>query len=317
MIKNSQYHQLADTLMLIKPISFGFNPETAGSNVFQKNHDGAAGDEKEMARNEFDQYVSVIRKAGVNVIVFEDIAGSSLPDSVFADNWVSFHHDGTVVLYPMLSPLRRLEKRMDIISALEKEHGFQVKNIIDLTHYEPQGKFLEGTGSFVFDHINRIAYTALSERTHREPAEDLCARLGYEPVFFTARNANHEIIYHTNVIMSVGQGCSICCTESIHDQTERELLISKLRSGGNELIRVTHEQISQFAANVLFVMNSENNQVMISSQAAFNAYTPGQINIISQYAIPVYSDLDMIEHTGGGSARCMLAEIFLPGTVVA
>jgi len=302
--------QSTDNILLIRPAHFGFNSETAASNSFQQSSFEEGDTVARKALEEFDNFANALRTHGVNVFIFNDTDAPAKPDAIFPNNWVTFHEDGTVVLYPMCTPNRRIERRPDIIDNLQQQ--FRVNNIIDLSHYENDNKFLEGTGSIVFDHRNRIAYAALSPRTNKEVFIGLCAQPGYSPVSFHAYNAQRQEIYHTNVMMCITDRCCIICSESITDEAERKSVLDSLSNTAHDIIEISKQQMNSFAGNMLAVLNNKSEQLLVLSQTAFNSLSQQQKEKLGQYATLIPIPIPTIETIGGGSARCMMAEIFLP-----
>ena len=307
----ARFQQTAAAVLMVRPASFGWNPETADSNRFQAPAPGsveAAG----VAVAEFDALVAALAEAGVSVHALADRAEPACPDAVFPNNWVSLHADGTVVLYPMLAPSRRRERRLDLLIELERRGGYRVERLLDLTHHELRGHFLEGTGSVVFDHVNRTAYACRSPRTHVEVLEDLCAELGYEPVAFDAVDATGVPVYHTNVMLSIGTGYALVCAAAAPVQ-HREALLERLSASGRRVLTIDHAQMAAFAGNVLELRGAGGTRVLAGSRRAFDSLAPGQREALTAsvdrlVAVPVPT----LEGLGGGSVRCMLAEIFLP-----
>ncbi len=263
------------------------------------------------ARMEFDILAGRLRDAGVDVIIVEDKEELQTPDAVFPNNWVSFHHDGTVVLYPMLAPSRRPERRRDIIDKLQAS-GFQVSRVIDLTHHEDQGRFLEGTGSVVFDHADRLAYAAISPRTHADVLSELCGTLGYKPVTFEALRENGDPVFHTDMMVSIGDRFVIFCGESIADSSERKRVLDSLKSTGRQIISIDLKQVDRFAGNVLQLQSKNGGTVFAISTAACLALRPDQREAIEKFSKIVESPLPLFEGIGRGSARCMMADVHLP-----
>lgn len=298
------FMQYASSILMVRPARFGFNSQTAVSNTFQ-NKPGNLSPQAILAqaRGEFDRFVMGLKAQKIEVVVVEDTDIPEKPDAVFPNNWVSFHPDGRVILYPMAVENRRLERRPDIIDMLKNQ--FDIRQVIDLSPEEGPGKILEGTGSIVFDHVNRIAYACLSPRTNRELLESVCQLLGYRPVVFHATDAQGVAIYHTNVMMSIGKGFAVVCQESITDG---------LKLSGLEIIDVSLSQMNQFACNVLQVANQDGQPFLVMSQTAESAFTPEQKRRLSQYAELLPVAIPTIETIGGGSARCMMAEIFCKRT---
>jgi hypothetical protein len=274
--------------------------------VFQKELNEDAETVRQKASLEFETFASQLKSHGVDVFVFDDTPSPVKTDAVFPNNWISFHADGTVVLYPMLSANRRLERRADIIESLKDK--FEITNIIDLSIYESENLFLEGTGSIVFDHSNKIAYAALSPRTDKELFLDLCEKLNYKPVIFTAHDRRGSEIYHTNVMMCIGEEFAVICLESITDEGERANIFSKLATTGHEIVDITFDQMNSLAGNMLLVRND----LLVMSQSAFDSLTKTQKRTLEKYCELLPFAIPTIETIGGGSARCMIAEIFLP-----
>jgi hypothetical protein len=294
---------------MIRPVRFASNAETASSNAFQQNGMDA-GVAQLLAQREFDAYVQALRAAGVNVIVVEDTPHPHTPDSLFPNNWVSFHADGSVLLYPMEAPNRRMERRVAVLAEIEKQ--FAIRDIVDLGHFERQGRFLEGTGSMVLDHEQKLAYACHSSRTQPEAMEAFERRTGYKALWFHARDRRGKAIYHTNVMMCIGKTLAVVCLESIANAEEREAVGASLRNSGREVIDISHAQMEAFAGNMLELQSRHGHPVFVMSCRARNALHPEQWKRISSYAEPVLAPIETIEQLGGGSARCMIAEIFLP-----
>jgi hypothetical protein len=302
--------QTTDTVLMIEPAAFGFNAETAQNNYFQINSENAETQTK--ALQEFNNFVEKLRSKGINVITVKDTLEPHTPDSIFPNNWISMHQDGTVVLYPMCAVNRRWERRNDILDVLQEK--FKVKEIVDLSAPENEGKFLEGTGSMIFDHDYKIAYGSVSLRLNEQLFRDFCKKFGFKPVVFHSyQTANNERlpIYHTNVMMCVADQFVVICLDCIDNETERINVVNAIVNSGKEIIEISETQMQQFAGNMLQVQNSEGKKFLIMSQSAYQSLTPEQISNIEKYSEIIYSDLETIETNGGGSARCMLAEIFL------
>ena len=304
--------QTTDTVLMIEPVAFGFNEQTAANNYFQT--DNRNKDTQKNALEEFHQFVEILRSKGIHVITVTDTPEPHTPDSIFPNNWVSFGSDGTVILYPMFAPNRRAERRMDILDFL-KGKGFEMKKIIDLSHYENEGRFLEGTGSIIFDHDNRIAYGSVSQRLDESLFRRFCNEFQYESVAFHSYQ-NHGLervpIYHTNVMMSVADAFAIVCLDAIDDASEREKVIYFLERTQKEIIDISETQLHHFAGNMLQLRNGLGERFLVMSQTAYQSLTQEQIERIEMYNQIIYADLHTIEQNGGGSARCMLAEVFLP-----
>ena len=300
---------------MIRPQSFRKNEETATNNLYQQSLEGVGADELiRRAQEEFDSLSEALGQAGVNVYVFEEQAPYETPDALFPNNWISTHDNGNIGLYPMYAANRRTERREDIIVQLEHEGDFSIQNIIDFTEFEAHDRFLEGTGSMVLDRVHRKAYAAISPRTDETALLHFCEEFDYEPVAFSAlqtAQGNRLPIYHTNVMMSIGSGFCAICLDSIDDPEEREAIENDLKADGLEVIALTEEQIEQFAGNMLELQGS-NGPIIAMSSSAHNALDVAQIDALKQFGTIVHADLTTIETCGGGSARCMIAEIHLP-----
>lgn len=299
---------------MIRPVGFHLNEETAVNNYYQKNEEGvSAEDIQEEALDQFDAFVERLRSEGVNVKVFNDTPEPATPDSIFPNNWISFHDDGIIRLYPMFAKNRRLERRDDIIDELDD--AFEVEDVVSFTDWEEKGAFLEGTGSLLLDRQYKIAYAALSERTMPEPLEDFCSESGFEEVTFHANqtvDGKRLPIYHTNVMMCLGESFAVVCMDSIDDEEEREALKECLERTEKELIEISEDQKGNFAGNMLQVIGADNERLIIMSTSAFDSLDESQIDRLSHHGRIVHSDIHTIEKLGGGSARCMMAEVFLP-----
>lgn len=301
--------QSAPSVFMVRPAHFGFNEQTADSNVFQ--HQPELGiDLSQKALLEFDAAVENLRKAGALITIFEDEAGTVCPDAVFPNNWISTHADGTVILYPMFTPNRRLERRADIVAALQ-EH-YQVSRILDLSSNEQQGTILEGTGSIVFDHDARKAYACLSPRTHESLLLELSDLINYEPVAFHSTDKKGKEVYHTNVIMGIASSYAIVCLESITREQERTNIVTQLNAAGKEVIDISWEQTLHFCGNILELEDQHGSSLLALSAKAFAAFTTNQISRIEKYSNLVPLEIPTIETIGGGSVRCMIAQNFLP-----
>ena len=304
--------QTTDTVLMIEPVAFGYNAQTAENNYFQVNSENQDTQTKALA--EFHRFVEKLREKGVRVITIKDTPSPHTPDSIFPNNWVSFGRDGRVVLYPMFAPNRRDERRMDIIENL-KSQNFEVKEIVDLSQWEGENKFLEGTGSMIFDHENKIAYGSVSLRLDEVLFRKFCQENGFTPVVFHSyqtANGQRLPIYHTNVMMCVADKFVVICLDCIDDEVERQKVAESIKNSGKEIIELTEEQIQNFAGNMLQVQNNKGEKFLVMSQTAHESLTTEQIAKIEQYCSILSADLTTIETNGGGSARCMLAEVFLP-----
>lgn len=297
---------------MIEPIAFGYNAETAKNNYFQVEQTGSDIQSKALA--EFNTFVGKLREKGINVITIKDTLDPHTPDSIFPNNWVSFHKDGKVVLYPMFASNRRVERREDIIESI-KDQGFEVAEIDDWSFSETQGHFLEGTGSMIFDHDHKIAYGSVSLRLDEKLFREFCTKYGFTPVVFHSFQTvgtERLPIYHTNVMMCVADKFVVICLDCIDDELEREKVVEAIKGSGKEIIEISEDQMQQFAGNMLQVQNKEGKKFLVMSQTAYQSLTPEQLAAIEKYCEIIYSDLNTIEVNGGGSARCMLAEVFLP-----
>jgi len=307
--------QVTDSVLMIRPVAFRMNEQTTANNYFQKELSGmlpAAINAK--AQQEFDALVSQLQEVGVEVVVVDDTLETDTPDSIFPNNWISFHDNGDVVLYPMFAENRRNERREDILDILE-EKDFVIENVVDFTSAEEEGIFLEGTGSLVLDRANGIAYCALSPRANEELFIEFCEDFDYAPVIFEAFHAvegKQQLVYHTNVMMSVGEHFAIICADMIEDKKERKMVLDNLRASGKDIILISEQQVEQFAGNVLELSGTNDKRYIVMSTTAFESLSGGQKNQLGKYGTILSANLQTIESCGGGSARCMMAEIFLP-----
>ena len=300
--------QYSSRIFMVRPAHFAFNEQTAGSNAFQ-NIPQDCTDIQSKVEVEFDAAVAALRQAGVDVWVIEDTGDAIKPDAIFPNNWISTHEEGTIVLYPMLTPNRRAERRIDVVEYLKANNS--VKRVLDLSHYESSNAFLEGTGSIVFDHEARIAYACLSPRTHLTVLQDLCQQINYKPIVFHSTDEQGQDVYHTNVIMGVAKGFVVVCLESVKNEAERDLLVNSIKDSGKEIVAISFAQVKSFGANVLAVSNKEDKQFLALSASAHLSFTQKQIEAIEQYATLLPISIPTIEQIGGGSLRCMLAQNFL------
>lgn len=297
------------TILMIRPVSFGFNEQTAESNAFQQRNQDQH-HVQHQALMEFNAFVDVLQANGVHVVVINDTVEPHKPDAIFPNNWVSFHENGDVILYPMQAENRRLERREDVIRQLENE--FKVNHIIDLSRFELENKFLEGTGGMVFDREYKIAYTCISPRTNTEVLQAFCKQTGYKAVTFHAVDQNNTAIYHTNVMMCVARKYAVICLRSIADETERQNIINSLGETGKTVIEITFDQMNRFAGNMLELTGKEGESLLVMSKRAYHSLTKEQRQELEHYSKIIYADLEAIENNGGGSARCMMAEVRLP-----
>jgi predicted GNAT family N-acyltransferase len=301
--------QSASFLLLIKPSNFGHNSQTANSNSFQIQNTHPV---HQQAANEFKAFNSLLQKENINTIIYNDIPSAQTPDAVFPNNWISFHHDGSIFLYPMESPNRRNERRTDIIEDLREKYQFNVTKVSDLSVFENQNKFLEGTGSIVFDHKKRVAYMAISSRSNPEPFNRLLEELNYKGYQFHTIKYKGVPVYHTNVLMTIGNQFTVLCSEAIEDEKFRKEIISKMEESNRELIEISFEQMVAFSANILEVKNNKGDPFILLSTTAAGALTRNQKKKLEQHATLLPASIPTIERHGGGSVRCMIAEIFLP-----
>lgn len=309
----AEIQQITDTILMIRPVAFRMNEETVANNYFQKQIQIEEGDINSKAQAEFDVIVEKLRAVGVNVIVEDDLLDLDTPDSIFPNNWVSFHHNGIVGLFPMFAENRSRERREEIINRLEEE-GFLVEGFMDYTSAEDAGVFLEGTGSILLDRVHHKAYCALSPRADEELFIEFCEDFEYDPVVF---NANQTVdgerlpIYHTNVLMALAENFAVICLDAIDDRSEKKNVLEHLKQSGKEIIEITEAQMHQFAGNMLQVRGKDH-KYMVMSTAALDSLTQEQISAIEKHCLILSSDLETVESCGGGSARCMMAEVFLP-----
>ena len=307
--------QITNSILMIRPVNFRMNEQTAVNNYFMEDMSIKNAEINARAQQEFDQFVEVLRDNGVEVVVVDDRIETDTPDSVFPNNWISFHENGTVVVYPMFAENRRKERREDLFDILE-EKGFRIDQIVDYTAAEEDSCFLEATGSILMDRIYQKAYCALSERAHEELLIEFCEDFECTPVIFTANqtvNGERLPIYHTNVMMCLGEQFAVICMDSIDDKSEKKNVRNHLKQDGKSIIEITEAQMHQFAGNMLQVIGKDNQRLLVMSSSAYNSLTPAQLAALEKYNDKIiHSPLDTIETCGGGSARCMMAEVFLP-----
>ena len=307
--------QTTNSVLMIRPVAFRMNEQTAVNNYYQKVSDNLLpATINAKAQEEFDAFVKKLQAVGVNVIVVDDTMDPDTPDSIFPNNWISFHENGDVVLYPMFAENRRGERREDVLDILE-ENGFVINEIMDYTSAEEDGFYLEGTGSIVLDRENGKAYCALSPRADEELFIEFCEDFEFSPVLFEAFqtvDGERKLIYHTNVMLCVGDTFAIICAESIDDKKERKMVLDSLRGDGKEIILITEAQVNSFAGNMLEVLGADDRRYLVMSTSAYQSLTKKQIAQLEEHLTILNSSLDTIEACGGGSARCMMAEIFLP-----
>ncbi len=312
---SSREAQSAAAEFMVRPARFAFNPQTAASNAFQSPPPIGPGSgstaAQESALREFDRLADQLIRAGIGVIVAQDTASPIKPDAVFPNNWVSFHHDGTAVLYPMLAANRRWERREDLLRQITREGAYHISRTVDLSHRETEGKFLEGTGSLVLDRVNKVAYAGLSPRTDLDVLGEFAQRLDYDLATFEAFDARGMPVYHTNVLMAVGSGFAVLCAQAIADPVRRAAVSEKLRSAAHEVIEISMPQMQQFAGNLLELAAPCGN-VLALSTTAWHSFDPAQRHSLERHGSVLVADIPVIERLGGGGVRCMLAEIHLP-----
>jgi hypothetical protein len=310
--QSGQEPQSARAVLMVRPASFGFNPQTAASNSFQQIADLPGEAETQgLVLSEFDGLAKALQHAGVEVLIVPDTSQPAKPDAIFPNNWVSFHYDGTVALYPMLAPNRRAERREDILEQVVRGGRFRVSRTVDLTHREAEGKFLEGTGSLVLDRAHRVAYASLSPRTDLDVLGEFAQLLDYELVTFEAQDAAAQPVYHTNVVMAIGTGFAVVCGEAIAQPLHRDAVFNKLRVAGHDIVDITQRQMQEFAGNLL-ELSPASGRVIALSTTACRSFGSAQRRILESHADLVPVSIPTIERIGGGGVRCMLAELHLP-----
>ncbi len=302
------HKQTPETLLMVRPASFGYNAETAASNTFQKLPKENLITIQKLALDEFENAVRLLKDNGIEIIVISD-TDSVKPDAIFPNNWISTHANGLIITYPMLAPNRRIERRQDVIDQLKDR--FVVNEIWDLSDYEKSHRFLEGTGSIVFDHFNKIAYACLSPRTNEELLTELCEKVGYEAIVFHAVDEKNNSIYHTNVIMWIGEKVAAVCLDAVRSDADQEKILSKLAETNHKIIAISYQQMNAFAGNMFEVKNKKGESFILMSQTAFQSLLPGQLNEITKFAEPLIIPIDTIETYGGGGIRCMVAGVYL------
>lgn len=304
--------QTTPNILMLEPVAFGFNDQTAVNNYFQQRSKATASEIQKQALDEFNGMVGLLREKGVNILVVKDTLEPPTPDSVFPNNWVSFHEGGQVVLYPMFAANRRQERRRDILEYLSSR-GIIINNIDDFAFWEDQNLFLEGTGSMILDRTNKIAYAALSKRTDKSLFLQFCSTFGYEPVPFTANQSvrgKRLPVYHTNVMLTVGTEFAVICLDSLDDSNERKAVVDSLEKTGKDIITITEHQMHCFAGNMLQVENTDGVHYLVLSQTAYDSLGQKLIERLSSYNELIVVSIPTIERVGGGSVRCMMAEIF-------
>ncbi|MBX2962741.1 MAG: amidinotransferase [Cyclobacteriaceae bacterium] len=301
-------NQAPNSILMIRPAAFGFNDQTASTNTFQYGLSDRVDRIQLCALDEFNRMVDLLESHDIEVHVFDDSPAILKPDAIFPNNWLSFHPDGKIVLYPMLAENRRLERRVDVIEVLREK--FLVNEIIDLTDAEQEGRFLEGTGSLVFDYVNRVVYTSRSQRTDDALALELSNQLGFKLVLFNAVDRNGIPIYHTNVLMCVGSRFATICLDAVHADEDQEILLSNFAESNHKVVAINYDQMETFAGNMMEVQSRTGEPFVLISETAFHALLPGQIDAISRFAEIIPISIPTIERFGGGSVRCMVAGIF-------
>ncbi len=304
--------QITDTILMVRPVGFRMNEQTAVNNYFQTKLEGD--DINEIATQEFDIFVEKLRSVGVNVVVVDDVPEDDTPDSIFPNNWVSFHEDGQIALFPMFAENRRKERRLEYFAKLE-EAGFKITDIVDYTVAEEDDVFLEGTGSLILDRVNQKAYCAISPRADEELLIEFCEDFEFTPVIFNSYQTVGDKrlpIYHTNVMMCIADEFAVICLDTIDDKKERKNVVKHLKMDGKEIISITEQQMHEFAGNMLQVQGAEGKKYLVMSARAHRSLTDEQIKSIEKYCEILSSEIQTIETCGGGSARCMMAEVFLP-----
>jgi len=298
----------ANTVLMVRPAAFGFNLETAASNSFQQELKVSADEILVRAIEEFDNAVQVLRSNDIGVYIVEDTLVPTKPDAIFPNNWISFHPDGTLILYPMEALNRRCERRLEVVLGLQQKFNFE--EVIDLTHFESESLFLEGTGSVVFDHEHKVAFAALSSRTSEIVFEELCKQIHYSPFKFSAFDENNRPIYHTNVVMCMCDDFVVVCLKCLPDEESRELFENEVTRLGKRVLEISVGQMNAFAGNMLLLRDGQNNNKLVLSETAYQSLTSTQIDFLKQRVEFIRFNIPVIETIGGGSARCMLAEVF-------
>jgi len=298
-------------LLMVRPASFEFNVETADSNTFQQKGAFDPGLLQQRVLSEFDEVTAVLKKNKISLLVVEDTPSPQKPDALFPNNWISTHPDGLIITYPMMAVSRRSERREDIIKLLKTR--YTVSRVWDISGAEWDNKFLEGTGSIVFDHAHQVAYACRSPRTNDVLLGDVCRQIGYQSILFDSVDEKKVPVYHTNVMMWVGEKMAAVCIDSLHLESDQDKVLDRLSETNHKIIAISYAQMNAFAGNMLEVQNEEGQLFILMSQTAYQTLLPGQINEMSKYAEPIIVSVDTIEKYGGGGIRCMLADIYLPG----
>jgi len=302
--------QSTSRILMVRPANFGFNIQTAKNNAFQNARVALElDDENSRARSEFDTFVSKLKAKGIQVDVWDDKSKPEKPDAVFPNNWISFHQDNSIGLYPMFAPNRRKERDPRLLDWIKSQ--FQVDKLVDFTMYENEGIFLEGTGSLILDRVNKVAYACISARTHDMLMDRFCERFGYRKMSFRAVDQNGIDIYHTNVMMAMGDSFVVICQESIPDQKEWSRLEKQFHKSKKEIVVISWKQMNQFAGNMLLLHNQKGEKILVMSSRAYKSLRSAQVKQIKKHCKILHSDIKTIEDLGGGSVRCMMAEVFL------
>ncbi|MEQ8302709.1 MAG: arginine deiminase-related protein [Cyclobacteriaceae bacterium] len=305
-----QFSQVPHTILMVRPAAFGFNPETKDSNAFQKQTDKPPDVIQAMALSEFNGVIDLLRAHDIPVVIVEDTLEPITTDAIFPNNWITTHEDGKVILYPMMSPMRRKERRNDVVELLKRKYA--VKEIIDLSPLEQEDRFLEGTGSIIFDHPHKIAYACRSDRTDDASFINLSRRLGYNPILFHSTDENNKPVYHTNVMMWIGEKVVGICLDSVRSEAEQEVILNSFNRTGHKVIALSFAQMNCFAGNMFEVKNNKDQRFLLLSETAKKSLLPGQILEMEKFVTLLPVDISTIEESSGGSIRCMVAGIHLP-----
>jgi hypothetical protein len=302
-----KFSQAPSSVLMVRPASFGLNPQTALTNAFQSKEEVPL-QVGQAALEEFNRMVDTLAAHDVDIIVVDDPAVPAKPDAVFPNNWISFHEDGTIMLYPMMAENRRLERTIPVIEAMKTK--FDIREVIDLTMHEKKNQFLEGTGSVVFDYVNKIAYASRSGRTHEVVLQELCEKIGFRSIVFDAVDENGQPIYHTNVLMCVGSRFAVICLDAIQRDEDQEVLLQSFSDTGHQVVAISYAQLHVFAGNMIEVLTKSGEPLVLISEQAFQSLIPGQVHAITQFAELIPLSIPTIEQYGGGSVRCMVAGIY-------
>lgn len=301
--------QATNHLLMIRPCQFSYNEETAVNNAFQAPTEDP--DVQAKALEEFNNMTDLLEQHDIDVMIVDDTPDPCTPDAIFPNNWVSFHSNGTAILYPMFAPTRRRERKSGVLERVREI--FKIRHILNLSDYEKQDMFLEGTGSMVLDRVNHVAYACLSRRTNKKVLDEFCRKMSYKPMVFEASDHFGQPIYHTNVMMSIGEKFAVICLESIRNEQQREMVRKELTRTQKEVIEINEQQMAGFAGNILQVRSRRGDRFIIMSSTAYASFRPEQLQALSKHGKIIHADIPTIEINGGGSTRCMIAEIFLPG----